>query len=58
MHDDYFANCYIWSSITVSFYWIKLFLSGQLDIHGVAETCAVVPVYYGHLEAIHKYPDY
>ena len=30
----------------------------QLNIHYVAETCAVVPVYYGHLEAIHKCPDY
>ena len=30
----------------------------QLNIHYVAETCAVVPVYYGHLDFIYKCPDY
>ena len=35
----------------------KLFSSGKLNIHDVAETCAVVLVYYGHLEAIHMWPD-
>ena len=39
-------------------YWRKLFLSVQLNIHDVAETSAMMLVYYGHLEAIHKCPDY
>ena len=42
----------------VSIYWRKLFSSGQLNTHDVAEACAVVPVCYGHLETIHKCPDY
>ena len=42
----------------MSFYWRKPFSSVQLNIHDVAETCAVVPVYFGHREAIHKCPDY
>ena len=42
----------------MNFYWRKLFSSGQLNFHDVAKTCAVVLVYYGHLEAIHKCPDY
>ena len=54
----YFVDYYILSCSTESFYQNKLFSSVQLNIHNVTETCAVVPVYYGHLEAIHKCPDY
>ena len=42
----------------MSSYWRKLFSSVQLNIHDVVETFAVVPVYYGHLKAIDKCPDY
>ena len=42
----------------MSFYWKKLLSSVQLNIDDVADTCAVVPVYFGHLDDIHKCPDY
>ena len=29
-----------------------------LLMHDVTETCAVATVYYGHFDAVHKYPDY
>ena len=41
----------------VSFYWRKLFSSVQLNIQYVAESCAVEPIYYGHIGTIHKCPD-
>ena len=36
---------------------LESYASIQLNIHYVAETCAVVPVYFGRLEAVYKCPD-
>lgn len=35
-----------------------MFSSVQLNICDIVETCAVISVYNGHLEAIHKHHDY
>ena len=35
-----------------------LFSSFQLNVHHVAESCTVKPLYYGHLVAIHKCLNY
>ena len=51
-------DCYTLSCVAVCFYWRKLFSSVQLNIHYVAESCAVEPMYYGCIRIIHKYPDY
>ena len=52
------VGCYTLSCVAVCFYWRKLFSSVQLNIHYVAESCAVEPIYYGRFETIHKCPDY
>ena len=44
--------------VAVCFYWRKLFSSVQLNIHYVAESCAVESLYYGCIGTIHKCPDY
>ena len=36
------------------FYWKNLFSSFQLNIHHVAESCTVKPLYYEQLAVIHK----
>ena len=52
------VDCYTLRSVAVCFYWRKIFLSVQLNIHYVAESCAVESMYYGHIGTIHKCPDY
>ena len=37
---------------------LKLCYCKLLLMHDVTETFALLPVYYGHLEVIHKCPDY
>ena len=52
------VDCYILSCVAVSFYWEKPFSSVQLNIHYVAESCAVETTYYICIGTIHKYLDY
>ena len=52
------VDCYTLSCVAVCCYWRKLFSSSQLNIHDVAESCAVEPMYYGRIGTIHKCPDY
>ena len=52
------VDCYTLSCVAVCFYWRKLFSSVHLNIHYVAESCEVEPIYYGRTRAIHKCPDY
>ena len=52
------VDCYTLRSVTVCFYWRKLFLSVQLNIHYVYESCAVESMYYECIGTIHKCPDY
>ena len=49
---------YTLSGVAVCFCWRKLFSSVQLNIHYLAESCAVEPIYYGRIGTIHKCPDY
>ena len=54
--DRYTLSC---NCVAVCFYWRKLFSSVQLNIHYVAERCAVEPMYYECIGTIHKCcPDY
>ena len=52
------VDCYTLSCVAMCFYWRKLFLSVQLNIHYVAERCTVEPMYYKCIGTIHKCPDY
>ena len=52
------VDCYSLRSVAVCFYWRKIFLSVQLNIYSVAESCAVESMYYGCIGTIHKCPDY
>ena len=40
------------------FYWREFFSSVQLNVHHIAESCTVEPLYDGHLGAILKYQDF
>ena len=51
-------DCYTLRSVTVCFYWRKLFSSVQLNIQYVVENCAVESMYYGCTATIHKCPNY
>ena len=51
-------DCYTLCCGAVCFYWRKLFSSVQLNIHDVAESCVVEPMYYGHIGTTHKCPHY
>ena len=52
------VDCYTLRSVSVCLYWRKLFSSVQLNIHYIAESCAVEFMYYGRIGTIHKCPDY
>ena len=54
VHDTLFVDCYILNMKLCYCVLVleKLFSSFQLNVHHVAESCTVKPLFYGHLAAI------